>query len=110
MSANNINVVVVNGRLTQKPKLYEAGGEKVYALLRLAINYGSGEKKRTIYYDVKVWNGPARACAEHLQAGSLVSVQGRLDQFDHPETKKRWDFIAAEQVEVCARPKAAQDE
>ena len=54
---------------------------------------------------MKVWNGLARACVEHLRKGGLVSVQGHLDQYDNPETKERWNFIAAEEVELCSRPK-----
>ena len=106
MSGNNINSVVVNGRLTDDPKLYDTRGEKVYAILPLAINRRIGEKQRTIYYEVKVWNGLAKACVEHLRKGGLVSVRGHLDQYDKPETKERWNFIAAEEVEFCSRPKA----
>ena len=122
MSSSNINSVVVNGRLTHHPKLHETSGENVYTLLRLAITRRIGEdRKQTIYYDVKAWNGSARACVEHLRKGALVSVQGRLDQYDKPETKEsrekgvkeRWNFITAERVEFCSRPKGqegAEDE
>jgi single-strand DNA-binding protein len=106
MSSNNINSVVVNGRLTEAPKLYDTSGEKVYAILRVAINRRLGDGQRTIYYDVKVWNALAKACVKHLGKGSLISAQGHLDQYDNPETKERWNFITAEQVEFCARPKA----
>jgi single-stranded DNA-binding protein len=111
MSSNNINSVVVNGRLTDDPKLYETSGENVYALLHIAINRRIGkDRQRTIYYDVKVWNGHARACVEHLRKGGLVSVGGHLDQYDKPATeerpKQRWNFISAEEVEFCSRPRA----
>jgi single-strand DNA-binding protein len=109
--SNNINSVVVNGRLTADPKLYETGGENVYSLLRIAINHQiSDGGQRTIYYEAKVWNGLAKACVKHLRKGGLVSVQGRLDQYDNPETKERWNFIAAEQVEFCARAKETSAE
>jgi single-strand DNA-binding protein len=109
MSGNNINSVVINGRLTDDPKLYDTSGEKVYAILPLAINRRIGkDKQRTIYYEVKVWNGHAKACVEHLRKGALVSVQGHLDQYDNPETKERWNFITAEEVEFCSRPKAGE--
>lgn len=111
MSGNNINSIVVNGRLTRDPVEYPTSGEKVYTILPLAINRRVGEdKQRTIYYDVKVWNAHAKACVKHLSKGSLVSVEGHLDQYDSPETKERWNFISAEQVEFCARPKAKSDE
>ena len=106
MSSNNINSVVANGRLTEAPKLYDTTGEKVYAILRVAINRRVGDGQRTIYYDVKVWNGLAKACVKHLGKGSLISAQGHLDQYDNPETGERWNFITAEQVEFCAQPKS----
>ena len=107
MSGNNINSVVVNGRLTRDPEAYETSSKKVYAILPLAINRRIGkDEQRTIYYDVKVWNGHGVACLKHLVKGSLVSVRGRLDQYDNPETKERWNFIAAEDVEFLSRPKA----
>jgi single-strand DNA-binding protein len=111
MSSNNINSVVVNGRLTEDPKLYETSGENVYALLRIAINRRIGkDQQRTIYYEVKVWNALAKACVKYLRKGGLVSAQGHLDQYDNPETKERWNFISAEQVEFCSRPKAEGSE
>jgi single-strand DNA-binding protein len=108
MSGNNINSVVVNGRLTDDPKLHGTGGENVYAILPLAINRRIGkDKQRTIYYEVKVWNGHAKACVEHLRKGVLVSVRGHLDQYDKPATdergKERWNFITAEEVEFGSR-------
>ncbi len=107
---SNINSVVVNGRLTHDPKLYETDGEKVYALLRIAINRRLGEgRQRTIYYDVKVWNGLARVCVEHLRKGGLISVEGFLDQYDKPDGSKRFNFITAKEVEFCGRPKSQGD-
>lgn len=111
MSANNINSVVILGRLTRDPKLYEPNGEKVYTLLHLAINRRVGEdRKKTIYYDVKVWNGLAKVCVEHLRKGGLIAVEGHLDQYDNPDTGERWNFISAEQVEFCARARAEAGE
>ncbi len=110
MSSNNINSVVVNGRLTRDPEEYSTSTDKVYAILPLAINRRVGDGQRTIYYDVKVWNGLAKACVKHLRKGSLVSAQGHLDQYDNPEDGgERWNFVTAEQVEFCSRPKAAKD-
>jgi single-strand DNA-binding protein len=105
-NSNNINAVWVNGRLTDDPKLYDTSGENVYAILPLAINSRKrdGSKGRTIFYDVKVWNGLARACVDNLSKGRLVSVLGHLDQYDKPDEddptkKKRWNYVAGEEVE-----------
>jgi single-stranded DNA-binding protein len=112
MSSYNNNVVVLNGRLTKAPKLFEqpgseAQGEPVYSILHLAVSVPkAGGEQRTVYPDVKVWNGQARACVKHLGKGSFVSVLGSWDQYDNPETKERWNFISAERVEFIGyRPK-----
>ncbi len=100
----NTNVVVVSGRLTHDPKLYEpegseGQGENVYAILRLAIN--RGDDQEPIYYDVKCWNGLARACVEYQEKGSLVVVSGRLDQFKKGRDENPWNYITAESVEFA---------
>lgn len=111
-NSNNINAVWVNGRLTDDPQLYETSGENVYAILPLAINSRKrdGSKGKTIFYDVKVWNGLARACVDNLSKGRLVSVLGRLDQYDNPETKERWNYIAGDEVEFVGARKKAETE
>ncbi len=96
MSSINTNVVVFTGRLTRDPELHDTSGENVYAILPLAIN--RGDDLDPIYYDVKCWNGLARACVEYQRKGSLVAVTGRLDQFKK-EDGNPWNYITAESVE-----------
>jgi single-strand DNA-binding protein len=114
MSSININSVIVNGRLTYDPKLYEqeyseAQGEPVYTILKLAINGRNGKgEQRAIFYDVKVWNSIARACVEYLRKGALVSVQGRLDQYNHDGD--RWNYVTAERVEFVDGVKKRGDD
>ncbi|HEX8753477.1 MAG TPA: single-stranded DNA-binding protein [Solirubrobacterales bacterium] len=109
MSTYNTNVVVVSGRLTHDPKLSEpsrgeAQGEKVYSVLRLAINTPNGRGgTKPIYEEVKCWNGLARACVEHKRKGDLVTVTGRLDQYNKPGDGGRWKYITAESVEFAGR-------
>lgn len=97
MGSINTNVVVITGRLTRDPELHDTTGENVYAILPLAINRGDGLEP--IYYDVKCWNGLARACVEHQQKGNLVAVTGRLDQYKRGSDENPWNYITAESVE-----------
>jgi single-strand DNA-binding protein len=92
----DINTVTLTGRLTKEPKLYQAG-KAVYALLRVAVHAGKGKDGKdlpTIYYDVKVWNGSGRSCAQFLKTGSRVAVEGRLAQYV-PNDGKEWNHIHA---------------
>jgi single-strand DNA-binding protein len=108
MSSINTNVVVLTGRLTRDPELHDTSGESVYAILPLAIN--RGDDLDPIYYDVKVWNGLARACVKFQRKGSLVAVTGRLDQFKKDDGNP-WNYVTAESVEfIGGRRKKEGDE
>lgn len=111
--SKDVNRVTVSGRLTKEPKLYNAG-EHVYTLLRVAINGGKtkgGEDRPTIFYDVKVWNGGAKACVEYLTKGSRVLVEGRLDQYDRPDEDGQWNYLVGESVNFLdPAPKAEPQE
>ena len=98
--SKDANTTVISGRLTKEPKLYDAG-ESVYALMRVAINGGKtkdGGERPTLFYDVKVWNGAAKACVNYLGKGSRVLVEGRLDQYDRPDEGGQWNYIVGENV------------
>lgn len=70
-----MNSVNFTGHLGAKPKLVEYKEGKHVAELRLAINNGSHD---ATWIDVKVYNGGAKACAEHLETGSKVAFTGSL--------------------------------
>lgn len=110
----DVNNVTVTGRLTKDPKVYNTSSENVYTLLRLAINGGrtkSGEDRGAIFYDVKVWNGAAKACVEYLHKGSRVAVEGRLAQYDRPGDEGQWNHLVGESVTFLdPAPKAEEEE
>lgn len=107
MSSINTNVVVLTGRLTRDPELHDTSGESVYAILPLAIN--RGDDLDPIYYDVKVWNGLARACVKFQRRGSLVAVTGRLDQY-RKDGGNPWNYVTAESVEFVGGRRKKEDE
>jgi single-strand DNA-binding protein len=81
----NINVFAITGNLTKDPKLTSFDSGSSVCELRVAVNTrrknsetGEWEDKPN-YFDVKVWNKRGVACSEHLEKGSGVAVQGRLD-------------------------------
>lgn len=79
----NINSVVIGGRLCAPPELrYTAGGTAV-GNMRVAINEkyktSSGEvRDRATFVDVIVWGKIAESCAEYLDKGSELIVEGGL--------------------------------
>jgi len=85
--AGSLNRVMLIGRLTRDPELrYTPSGSGVCQLALATNRYGqdqSGERREfTDYHDVVVWNQGNRKladlCAQYLQKGRLVYVEGRL--------------------------------
>jgi single-strand DNA-binding protein len=84
MSASNINVVVISGNLTRDPELRHLDSGTAVCKLRVAVNTRrktqSGEwVDKPNYFDVTVWGGRGESCAEYLNKGSRVTIEGRLD-------------------------------
>jgi single-strand DNA-binding protein len=81
----NINIVAITGNLTKNPKLTNFESGSSVCELRVAVNTRrknseSGEwEDKPNYFDVKVWNKRGVACSQHLEKGSPLAVQGRLD-------------------------------
>lgn len=82
-----VNIVVLVGNLTQRPELkYTASGTGV-ATLRLAVNRkystSTGEKREEVLFiDVVSWGRVAENCAEYLDKGSKILVEGYLRSQD----------------------------
>jgi len=86
--AGSLNRVMLIGRLTRDPELRSTNSGGSVCQFALATNrYGSdpqsGERREfTDFHDVVVWNQGNRKladlCAQYLQKGRLVYVEGRL--------------------------------
>lgn len=76
-----MNSVNLTGRLTKDPELrYTATGHAV-CNLSLAVNRkGPKEegKQDVDFISLVVWRGLAETMANHLQKGSLIGIEGRL--------------------------------
>lgn len=76
-----LNRIILIGRLTRDPELRYTTTGKAVASMRLAVDRGrpgpNGERE-TDFIDIVVWDKQAETCANHLQKGRLVAVEGRL--------------------------------
>ena len=106
----NINVCVLSGRLTKAVELRATGSGTSVASFTMAVDDGWGDKKKTYFLPVIVWQKAAEACAKSLVKGQMVTVKGRI-------TTRNWDDqqgqrhyvteIVAEGVEFGRKPKGA---
>jgi single-strand DNA-binding protein len=85
MAATNINRVVLTGNLTRDPELRSTGGGTSVCSLRVACNTrrkdpSTGEwTDKPNFFDVTVWGAQGENCAQYLQKGRPVAVDGRLE-------------------------------
>ena len=104
----NINVCVLSGRLTKAVELRATGSGTSVASFTMAVDDGWGDKKKTYFLPVIVWQKAVEACAKSLVKGQMVTVKGRI-------TTRNWDDqqgqrhyvteIVADNVEFGMRPK-----
>jgi single-strand DNA-binding protein len=103
MAATNINRVVLTGNLTRDPELRNTPSGTPVCGLRVACNTrrkdASGQwVDKPNYFDVTVWGAQGENCAQYLQKGRPVAVDGRLEwrEWDDKEGNKRQsvDIIA----------------
>ena len=104
----NINVCVLSGRLTKAVELRATGSGTSVASFTMAVDDGWGDKKKTYFLPVIVWQKAAEACAKSLVKGQMVTVKGRI-------TTRNWDDqqgqrhyvteIVADNVEFGRKPK-----
>ena len=80
----DINRIVITGRLTKDPELKALQGGNAVCALRLAVNARrkngqSGEwEEQANYFDVSVWGAQGTSCAQYLSKGRQIAVDGRL--------------------------------
>jgi single-strand DNA-binding protein len=104
MAATNINRVILTGNLTRDPELRNLPSGTAVCSLRVAVNTrrkdgSTGEwVDKPNYFDVTVWGAQGENCAQYLQKGRPVAVDGRLEwrEWEDKQGNKRQsvDIIA----------------
>jgi single-strand DNA-binding protein len=84
MAASNINRVILTGNLTKDPELRSTPSGTSICKLRIAVNTrrkdSSGQwVDKPNYFDVTVWGAQGENCANYLQKGRGVALDGRLE-------------------------------
>ena len=118
MAASNLNVVVITGNLTRDPELRNTSGGTPVCSMRVAVNTrrkngqtGEWEDKPN-YFDVTVWGQQGENCANYLQKGRPVAVQGRLEwrEWEDQQGNKRQSVdIIANSVQFLGSREGAEN-
>jgi single-strand DNA-binding protein len=111
----SLNKVLLIGNLTRPPELRYTPSGTAVADLRLAVNRSfttqSGEKRdESLFISIVVWSKQAENCAEYLDKGSQIFVEGRLQSRDWEgkDGQKRTVIeVVAERVQFLSRTKGA---
>ena len=74
---NNVNLI---GNLTRDPELRYSTGANQTAVCRftIAVNDGYGDKQRTSFIPIVVFNKQAENCDRYLAKGRRVAITGRI--------------------------------
>jgi single-strand DNA-binding protein len=101
MAATNVNRVVITGNLTRDPELRSTNNGTSVCGLRVAVNTrrkdpNTGEwTDKANYFDVTVWGAQGENCAQYLQKGRPVAVDGRLEwrEWEEKDTGRKRQSI-----------------
>ena len=93
-----MNRVFLIGRVTSKPELRYTRSNTACTNLSIAVDRTYGEDKKTDFINIVVWRKQAENVCNYLDKGSLVSVEGRLQQSSYEDKdgnkRNRLDVVA----------------
>lgn len=75
---SSVNKVILIGNLAAKPELKHLPSGKATAEMRIATNEKRGGEEKTEWHRVVVWEKTAENCAQYLEKGRSVYVEGRI--------------------------------
>ena len=109
-----LNKMMMIGNLGRDVELKYTANGKAVATFSIAVNEGSGEKARTEWVSVQVWDKLAEVCAQHLAQGRQVYVEGRMQtrSWEDKEGKQRSEIrIETQEVKFAeSKREAAGDD
>lgn len=95
-----INKVILIGRTANKPSIKEGKSGNKYCHFSLATNTGYGDKKQTDWHDITAFGKAAELCAQYIDKGSLVMIEGRItyDKYEKDGKTTKITKIIADNV------------
>lgn len=78
------------GRLGKDPHLHTTNNGKTVCNFSIAVDSGSGEHKKTTWFNISAWGKPGEAAHKYLTKGSEVAISGTptLREFERSDGSK----------------------
>ena len=73
-----MNKAILIGRLGRDPELRHTQSGKAVCNFSVATDSGYGDNKQTDWHRITVWDKQAESCAQYLEKGRQVAVEGRI--------------------------------
>ena len=109
-----MNSWIGTARLGADPETRATTSGKVVCGLRLAIDDGFGEKKKTVWIDADAWEKTAEFITEHFHKGDKILIAAArltMDEWEKDGQKRTKHKLVVERVEFCGGKRdAATDE
>ena len=95
-----MNSVTLAGNLATEVDVREFGDEKKLATFLLAVDRTSKDDD-TDFFRVAAWNQQAQFCADYLEKGRLIGVEGwlRYHQWEEGDEKRSRVEVVARRIE-----------
>ncbi|WP_251980325.1 single-stranded DNA-binding protein [Salinibacter ruber] len=115
--SRGVNKVILIGYIGQPPNLQYTRNRKAVCEMRLATNETytdeeGNEVTKTEWHDVVAWERLAEICDEHLQKGSRVYFEGKLQtrEWTDQDGNQRYDTeVHARQVQFLDNKETAEE-
>lgn len=106
-----LNQVVLVGRLSSDPELYQTETGKKVARIVLAVprSYKNSEGEyETDFISCKLWQVVAQNTSEYCKKGDLIGIRGRLETYNYEteEGRKYLTEVIADKVTFLSSKKA----
>lgn len=108
--ANDVNQVVLSGRLGKNPALRTSAKGTPFASFSVANNRQTDFGEQTSWFNVLVWGQElALPVSRRIAKGQHVTVVGRLETTFNKETGQSYFGLVAEDVQATTNPGKPQD-
>jgi single-strand DNA-binding protein len=106
-----MNLVALIGNVANEPALRYTEAGRAVCTFRLAVSRPGGEQAD--FFTVVAWERQAEVCAEYLDTGRRVGIEGRLhcSTWEAEDGRRSKVEIVANRVQLLgAKPKPADEE